>query len=114
MSLAASLPYFGRGRQVGKRQFALAEVRLNGIEPDKLLSPKDATLEDVQRKLLLVGAALAATAAYGLHVPPESLFWSAVGLSFLGVVDQVAWNGGGWSLVLDAAGRALRPDYAQR
>jgi len=105
---------FGRGRLVPKRQFTLEEVRLNKIEPEKLLSPKDTTLDAVRAKLQLGAAAAALGTVYAAHLPPASVLYGAALYAFGVVLDQVACRGGVGALVLDTAGRALASDYADR
>lgn len=110
----ANVLRFGKGRMVPKQQFSLQELRLNKIQPEKLLSPKDNTLDGVRRTLQIgvLGAVAGSFVAFDL--PPSSLFWLALAVSFLYVGDQVAFRGGASALLLDSAGRVLRPEYAQR
>ena len=39
---------FGRGRQLPKRIYGLDELRMNKVEPEMLLSPKDTTILGVR------------------------------------------------------------------
>jgi hypothetical protein len=106
---------FGRARQVPKRAYTLADLRLNKVEPDALLSPTDATLDGVRSKLRN-GALAAATLALVAARPtsPTPLIAASTILAGAWVADAVGTGGAVASLALDAAGRALAPVYARR
>lgn len=55
------LQAFGRGRQVPKRIYTIEELRLNKLEPEKLLSPTDVSLNTVRN--IAQGAAAAGLVA---------------------------------------------------
>jgi hypothetical protein len=55
------LQAFGRGRQVPKRIYTLEELKLNRLEPEKLLSPTDVSLNTVRN--IAQGAAAAGMVA---------------------------------------------------
>jgi hypothetical protein len=106
---------FGRARQVPKRAYTLADLRLNKVEPDALLSPTDATLDGVRRKLRNGAIALSAFLLAVSHPasPTPVLVTGVVGAG-VWVADAVGTGGALASLALDVAGRALAPSYARR
>lgn len=105
---------FGAARQVPKRIYTLDELRLNKLETEKLLSPRDNSLNAV--RTLTQGAALAGlvAASFALHWDVSQALGSLLGGLFLLAADQVANGGGGEALVIDTLGRRLRPGYARR
>jgi hypothetical protein len=66
----AVLQAFGRGRQVPKRIYTIQELRLNKLEPEKLLSPTDVSLNTVRNIAQGAAAAGLVALAYfaGMHV----------------------------------------------
>ncbi|KAG2424201.1 hypothetical protein HXX76_014734 [Chlamydomonas incerta] len=100
---------YGCARAVPKRNYTLEELRLNRIEPEKLLSPKDTQLNSVRDAARLAAGA-------GLVAAAVAQQWDAghvLGAAFAGVAvltaDQVANGGGGEALLVDTLGRLLRP-----
>ncbi|EIE21662.1 hypothetical protein COCSUDRAFT_33740 [Coccomyxa subellipsoidea C-169] len=109
-----TLHAYGRGRQIPKRIYSLEELRLNKIEAEKFLSPKDDTLGTV-RTILQGGGLLGIAAAYfGLHWELSQLLGTLAGLGFLLTVDQVANGGGLEALLIDTAARTINPSYGER
>lgn len=51
------LPAFGRGQQLPKRIYTMDELRLNKVEPTKLLSPTDESLNSIRNKTQVRAAA---------------------------------------------------------
>ena len=114
MRNSAQLRGFGNGRLTPKRDYTLAEMRLNKVEPQAFLSPRDTTLEAVRTQ---AGAALAAgTLAYvaALHPSSAQLLAAGVGALTLLTVDQVGNGGAAEALVLDSLGRATSAAYRRR
>lgn len=111
---AGQLKAFGRGRQVPKRIYTIEELRLNKIEPEKLLSPKDDSLNRV--RTLAQGAALLglSAVAWASNFDFSRVIGALATTTFIFGVDQVANNGGGEALLLDSLGRVLSPGYARR
>lgn len=105
---------FGNGRQVPKRIFTLAEMRLNKIEPTALLSPTDETVNGVSR--IAQGSALAGIiAAYiGFDLVPDQLLTGLVPLTIAYFTDQVVYGGGVRALALDTLARLINGEYSQR
>ncbi|KAF8056002.1 hypothetical protein HT031_006523 [Scenedesmus sp. PABB004] len=103
---------FGRGQQVPKRIYTIEELRLNRIEPAKLLSPTDESLNAVRNAAQ--GAAAAGLAALAFFAGFSKVFGVLVAASFLLVADQVANAGGGEALLVDSLGRVLSPNYGAR
>mmetsp|Transcript_13480 Transcript_13480/g.25925 ORF Transcript_13480/g.25925 Transcript_13480/m.25925 type:complete len:390 (+) Transcript_13480:69-1238(+) len=114
LQTSGSLPGFGNGRKVPKQQYSLADLRLNKIEPEALLSPKDTTLEGVRQACNVALAAGFAASVFAFHADGLTLLRDVVALGAAKVVDQVVNGGGGEALLLDTIGRAISPDYAQR
>ena len=111
---SAQLRGFGTGRLTPKRDYTLAELRLNKVEPQAFLSPRDTTLEAVRTQ---AGAALAAgTLALVAAAHPSSaqLLAAGVGALTLLTVDQVGNGGAAEALVLDSLGRATSAAYRRR
>ena len=61
---------FGRAARVPRRQYTLADLRLNKIDPPAVLSPTDATLNGVRDKLTLFAGAGAV--AWGAGTRPSA------------------------------------------
>eukprot|EP00775_Hariotina_reticulata_P003299 gene3299-3575_t len=105
---------FGRGLQVPKRIYTIEELRLNKIEPEKLLSPTDDSLNSVRSIAQAAAAVGLAALAYFSGFDGGKVFGALTAASFLLVVDQVANMGGGEALVVDTLGRVLTPLYHKR
>ncbi|KAF6255000.1 hypothetical protein COO60DRAFT_1641869 [Scenedesmus sp. NREL 46B-D3] len=116
---------FGRGLQVPKRIYTIDELRLNKVEPEKLLSPTDESLNYVRNITQGAAAAGLAALAYFSGFDGGKVFGTLLASSFLLAADQVANMGGGEALIVanmgggealivDTLGRVIRPAYAQR
>ncbi len=106
---------FGRARQVPKRAYSLADLRLNKVEPGQLLSPEDKTLGGVRATLRNGAAALSALALALAHpTSPTPVVVAGTLLAFAWVADAVGTGGAVASLALDASARLLAPSYARR
>ena len=105
---------FGRGRLAPKRDYTLADLRLNKMDPSAFLSPRDTTLEGVRSSAVLALSAGAACSVAALH--PDTSQLLAAGLAALTAltVDQVGNGGAGEALVLDALGRWTSALYRSR
>ena len=97
---------FARGQQVPKRSYALAELKLNDIDPSKLLAPTENTITEIKKKLgvavgalVIVGAIV--TSGEDVGTAPFQAIKTFVFLSFLLAYDAVALNAGAQNLVLD-------------
>lgn len=111
---ASGLRGFGTGRLTPKRDYTLAEMRLNKVEPGAFLSPRDTTLEGVrtQAAAALAAGTLAIVAA--THPSSGQLLAGSVGALTLLMVDQVGNGGAAEALVLDSLGRATSAAYRKR
>jgi len=111
----AAFPAFGRARMLPKRDYSIDELRLNKIEPEKLLSPKDTSLIAVRNGAQLAAlAGLIALAAAARWDPSQLLLFLAA-LTFLFGVDAVAFGGAAEALAVDSLGRWFLPErYARR
>ena len=84
---------YGAARQVPKRIYGLEELRLNNIQTDKLLSPKDYSLNFTRNVAQAAGAAGLAALAYGTQMDASQVLATLFGVTFLFVVDQVRLHG---------------------
>jgi len=105
---------FGRAAPPPRRPYSLADLRLARVEPSRVLSPVDATLDSVRDKAQLAAAAGAVAAAAALRPTVSQGVAAAALLFFLATLDAVAAGGGVGFLVLDSAARAFSPTYARR
>ena len=105
---------FGRAAAPPRRPYSLADLRLARVEPSRLLSPVDATLDSVRDKAQLAATAGAVAAVAALHPSFSQGVAAAGSLFFLATLDAVAANGGVGFLILDSAARAFSPTYARR
>mmetsp|Transcript_28374 Transcript_28374/g.80097 ORF Transcript_28374/g.80097 Transcript_28374/m.80097 type:complete len:353 (+) Transcript_28374:176-1234(+) len=105
---------FGGARQVPKRVYTLAELRLNNIQTEQLLSPVDKTLNKISDRLTIAAVAGVGTLGYFQHWDSSQLLSVVILYLFGATFDQVAAGGGISALVLDTLGRALSPTYKRR
>jgi len=106
---------FGRARMLPKRDYTIDELRLNKIEPEKLLSPRDASLIAVRNGAQLAALlGFLALAAANRWDPGQALL-ALAGLTFVFGVDAIAFGGGLEALAVDSLGRLFLPEkYARR
>ncbi|PRW59629.1 stress regulated isoform 3 [Chlorella sorokiniana] len=109
-----ALRAFGAANQVPKRAYTLQELRLNKIQPEQFLAPKDTTLSGVRN--VVQGSYLAGlTAAYfGQLLDLSQIVQVVILTAFLLTVDQVANAGGFEALLVDTAGRVVSGTYGRR
>jgi hypothetical protein len=110
----AQLPRFATGERLPRRDYSLAELRLNKIEAEKLLSPRDSTLESVRGGALAATSLALAAWAYLGQPDTSALVSGGLAVALAATVDQVGLNGSGGALLLDALGRAMSDAYRQR
>lgn len=110
---------FARGQQVPKRSYALAELKLNDIDPSKLLAPTENTITEIKKKLgvavgalVIVGAIV--TSGEDVGATPFQAIKTFVFLSFLLAYDAVALNAGAQNLVLDFVANLTSEEYKTR
>ena len=110
---------FARGQQVPKRSYALAELKLNDIDPSKLLAPTENTITEIKKKLgvavgalVIVGAIV--TSGEDVGAAPFQAIKTFVFLSFLLAYDAVALNAGAQNLVLDFVSNLTSEEYKTR
>ena len=110
---------FARGQQVPKRSYALAELKLNDIDPSKLLAPTENTITEIKKKLgvavgalVIVGAIV--TSGEDVGAAPFQAIKTFVFLSFLLAYDAVALNAGAQNLVLDFVANLTSEEYKTR
>ena len=105
---------YGAARLVPRRDYALSELKLNGIEAENLLSPTESTisgLRDVlgRAALVLVGGWVLSSHPSGAQVTGV-LASGAAALA----MDQVAFAGGLEALALDTLAQATSQTYVAR
>ena len=105
---------FGRAALPPRRPYSLADLRLARVEPSRVLSPVDATLDSVRDKAVLAAAAGALAASAALRPSFAQGVGAATSLFFVATLDAVAAGGGFGFLLLDSVARALSPSYARR
>ena len=105
---------FGTGRLTPKRDYTLAEMRLNKVEPQAFLSPRDTTLEAVRTQAGAAFAAGSLAVVAAAHPSTGQLLAAGVGMLTLLTVDQVGNGGAAEALILDSLGRATSAAYRRR
>ncbi|KIZ05461.1 hypothetical protein MNEG_2489 [Monoraphidium neglectum] len=98
---------FGRARQLPKQQYSIEDLRLNKIEPEKLLAPNDESLNRVRNILQGAAAAGLGALAWTSGFDMGRVVGTLAAATFVLVADQVANMGGGEALVVDTFGRLL-------
>ncbi|KAJ7287967.1 hypothetical protein O6H91_06G073800 [Diphasiastrum complanatum] len=100
--------------QIPKRIYYLDELRLNNIEPSRLLSPVDVTLGAVRSNLQLA-ALFGGILSWQTRVFDQvQLLIATIVFLLFGTLDQIATGGGIEALVLDTLGRLLSAKYKKR
>ena len=111
---AGDLRGYGGARLVPRRDYALAELKLNGIEAEKLLSPTESTISGLRDLITRAMVVLVGGWVFAAH-PSGS---QVTGLLVTGggalAIDQVAFAGGLEALVLDTLAQATSTSYRSR
>jgi len=105
---------YGAARLVPRRDYALSELKLNGIEAEKLLSPTESTISGLRDVIGRV--ALVSVGAWVLSSHPSGAQVTGVlaaGAAAL-ATDQVAFAGGMEALALDTLAQATSQTYVAR
>jgi hypothetical protein len=113
LSEDGALRGFGSGLLVPKRDYTLAELRLHQIQADKLLSPRDETLEAVRLQSVTVLALVLGALTVVCHPSTSTLMYGGLAAA-AAVTADVIGGGAVESVCLDTLGRALSSSYAQR
>lgn len=108
LAARGALQGFGRGRRIQKQAFTLMDLRLNKIEAEKLLSPEDTQIAPAETAVQAVVAGALLGVVFTKGMGGESL-GIALGTVFLAAVDQIAYRGGLWFLVVDTVARLPLP-----
>ncbi|GMH33016.1 hypothetical protein BSKO_00850 [Bryopsis sp. KO-2023] len=105
---------FDGASQVPKRDYSLAELKLNNVDTTKLLAPEENTITSTRTALqvALTAGIVSLVVAGGVNVN-EALGFVVVLLFFAGA-DQIVYRGGIEFLLLDSLTRLLRPSYGQK
>ncbi|XP_026456418.1 uncharacterized protein LOC113357275 [Papaver somniferum] len=105
---------FGTARQIPPRLYTLDELKLNGIDASKVLSPDDRTLGSIERYLqaAAVLGGISAWAVFGFT--QEQTLFAVIGLFYFATLDSIALKGGLSSLMLDMIGHAVSQKYRNR
>jgi hypothetical protein len=78
--------------QVPQRQYSIADLRLNDIEPSLFLSPVDSTLGQVQRNLQIAAVAGAIVIWQTVHPSQFQVISAFLALTFFSGVDLVRYS----------------------
>lgn len=89
---SGSLQAFGNAHVLPKRIYTIDELRLNKIEPEKLLSPKDESLNGVRNIAQAAAFAGLGAVAYFSHFDVSKILGTVLATSFVLVFDQVSVN----------------------
>ena len=105
-----------RARQTSasKRDYSLAELRLNDIEAEKLLAPTESTIKGIRDTFT---RALVVTYAAGIALLHPTLAQGARSRRcgvFCSAYDQIAFGGGVSALALDTVAQATSNEYVTR
>eukprot|EP01025_Chloroclados_australasicus_P027715 TRINITY_DN27439_c0_g1_i5.p1 TRINITY_DN27439_c0_g1~~TRINITY_DN27439_c0_g1_i5.p1 ORF type:complete len:412 (-),score=32.95 TRINITY_DN27439_c0_g1_i5:306-1541(-) len=106
---------FGQGRQIPKRTYTLEELKLNSIQPEKLLAPKDDTIIMIRNiaRIAFAAGVVGMTELIGGDLFRNCVIAAGGLLTFLWF-DQAITGGGLETLMLDSLGRQLLPEYRNR
>ena len=106
ISMVSTLPLFGAKTQaVPKRDYTLAELRLNNVEASRFLSPTDQTLNATKTRLGYAALAALAATTFTFHLSAWGIFGLASTTLFLLTADAVALNGAASFVLIDTAAR---------
>ncbi|ACO60794.1 predicted protein, partial [Micromonas commoda] len=105
---------YGAARLVPRRDYALSELKLNGIEAEKLLSPTESTISGLRDVLGRV--ALVSVGAWVLSSHPSGAQVTGVLATAAAAIaiDQVTFAGGMEALALDTLAQATSKTYVAR
>ena len=105
---------FGAAHNVPKRDYALAELRLNGIEAEKLLAPTESTIKGIRDNFTRVFGLAYVAGLYFLHPTFAQGAGTAAFAAFCATYDQVAFGGGVSALVFDTVAQSTSKEYVTR
>ncbi|GHP10392.1 hypothetical protein PPROV_000912300 [Pycnococcus provasolii] len=94
-----------RSPAVPKRDYTLAELRLNNVEASRFLSPTDQTLNATKTRLGYAALAALAATTFTFHLSAWGIFGLASTTLFLLTADAVALNGAASFVLIDTAAR---------
>jgi len=105
---------FGAAHNVPKRDYALAELRLNGIEAEKLLAPTESTIKGIRDNFTRVFGVLYVAGLYFLHPTFAQGAGVAAFAAFCATYDQVVFGGGVSALAFDTVAQSTSKEYVTR
>ena len=105
---------FGAAHSVPKRDYSLAELRLNGVEAEKLLAPTESTIKGIRDTFTRALAVVYAAGIVFLHPTFAQGAGVATFAAFCAAYDQIAFGGGVSALALDTAAQATSKEYVTR
>ena len=105
---------FGAAHNVPKRDYALAELRLNGIEAEKLLAPTESTIKGIRDNFTRVFGLAYVAGLYFLHPTFAQGAGTAAFAAFCATYDQVAFGGGVSALAFDTVAQSTSKEYVTR
>jgi len=105
---------FGSAHNVPKRDYALAELRLNDIEAEKLLAPTESTILGIRDNFTRALGVGYLAYLYAFHPTFAQGAGVAAFAAFCATYDQIAFNGGVSALVLDTVAQMTSKEYVTR
>lgn len=109
-----SLRGFGAAKMLPKKELTLADLRNEGVEASRLLSPADSTMDTI-RKVLLAILGLGGALLLVAFQPALTVFIRLFFVGFVALlVDQVVNKGVLETVVVDSVARMIDQDYATR
>ena len=108
------LKAFGACHNVPKRDYTLAELKLNGIEAEKLLAPTESTIKGIRDNFTRALVAAYVAGLVFLHPTFAQGAGAAAFAAFCATYDQVAFAGGVSALALDTVAQATSKEYVTR
>lgn len=111
---SGAIKAFGAAHNVPKRDYALAELKLNNIEAEKLLAPTESTIVGIRDNFTRALGLSYVAYLFALHPTFAQGAGVAAFAAFCATYDQVAFNGGVSALVLDTVAQMTSKEYVTR
>jgi len=105
---------YGAARLIPRRDYALSELKMNGIEAEKLLSPTESTISGLRDIITRAMVVLFGAWAFATHPSGNQITGTFVAGAGVLAADQVGFGGGIEALVLDTLAQATSPAYRDR
>ena len=114
LASTGALRGFGAARLVPRRDYALSELKLNGIEAERLLSPTESTISNLRDAVSKALALVVGGWIFAAHPSGSTLAAAASVAAGALVVDQIGFGGGVEALVLDTLAQTTSTEYKAR